>query len=128
MAAEVDEYYKPSDDEPFMNDRQREYFRSKLLVWKDEILKEHPWIAKSLSDAFERAKNAWLADLKAGKGDTPNDNKYRNLMKIVGDDPLPYGMEANIRSIEALEKIAANQRLIPRRMSISELFVDPAKA
>ncbi len=98
------------------------------IVVKDEILKEHPWIAKSLSDAFERAKNEWLAELNAGKGDTPNDKKYRNLMKIVGDDPLPYGMEANIRSIEALEKIAANQRLIPRRMSISELFVDPAKA
>ena len=28
MAAEVDEYYKPSDDEPFMNERQREYFRA----------------------------------------------------------------------------------------------------
>ena len=40
MAVEVDEDYKPSDDEPFMNERQREYFRTKLLVWKEEILKE----------------------------------------------------------------------------------------
>jgi len=40
MAAEVDEAYKPSDDEPFMNERQREYFRAKLLTWKEEILKE----------------------------------------------------------------------------------------
>lgn len=97
------------------------------VVVKDAILKEYPWIAKSLQDAFERAKNEWLADLKAGKGDTPNDKKYRGLMKIVGDDPLPYGLEANIRSVEALEKIAANQQLIPRRMSIPELFVDPAR-
>jgi len=29
--------YKPSDREPFMNARQREYFRKKLLAWKDEI-------------------------------------------------------------------------------------------
>src|SRR5262249_17270619 len=32
--------YRPSDKEPFMNERQREYFRQKLLTWKEEILKE----------------------------------------------------------------------------------------
>jgi DnaK suppressor protein len=32
--------YRPSEDEPFMNERQREYFRQKLLRWKDEILRE----------------------------------------------------------------------------------------
>ena len=32
--------YRPSDDEPFMNDRQREYFKQKLLIWKEEILRE----------------------------------------------------------------------------------------
>ncbi len=31
--------YKPADDEPFMNDRQLEYFRQKLLTWKNDILK-----------------------------------------------------------------------------------------
>ena len=61
--------YKPSDDEPFMNDRQREYFRGKLLVWKDEILREaketlvtlqkesenHPDIADRASSETDRA-------------------------------------------------------------------------
>lgn len=32
--------YRPSTDEPFMNDRQKEYFRRKLLAWKHEIIKE----------------------------------------------------------------------------------------
>ena len=32
--------YRPSDKEPFMNERQREYFRSKLLAWREDILKE----------------------------------------------------------------------------------------
>ena len=32
--------YRPTDKEPFMNERQREYFRAKLLTWKDDILKE----------------------------------------------------------------------------------------
>lgn len=41
MKAEVflPQDYKPAEDEPFMNDMQLEYFRRKLLVWKDDILK-----------------------------------------------------------------------------------------
>jgi len=39
-AVEVEEDYKPREDEPFMNERQREYFRNKLLNWKEDILKE----------------------------------------------------------------------------------------
>ena len=40
MTATLAEDYKPSDSEPFMNDRQIEYFRRKLLNWKDDIIKE----------------------------------------------------------------------------------------
>jgi DnaK suppressor protein len=36
----VEEEYRPSEDEPFMNDRQLEYFRKKLLAWKEDILRE----------------------------------------------------------------------------------------
>ncbi|MHA6287049.1 RNA polymerase-binding protein DksA [Maricaulis sp. CAU 1757] len=32
--------YTPSEDEEFMNDRQKEYFRRKLMAWKEEILRE----------------------------------------------------------------------------------------
>jgi DnaK suppressor protein len=32
--------YRPTEKEPFMNPRQREYFRKKLLAWKEEILLE----------------------------------------------------------------------------------------
>jgi DnaK suppressor protein len=35
-----DDNYRPSEDEEFMNDRQREYFRQKLLTWKDDLIKE----------------------------------------------------------------------------------------
>ena len=36
----VEEAYRPSDDEPFMNERQLDYFRKKLMAWKEEILRE----------------------------------------------------------------------------------------
>ncbi|WP_342071772.1 RNA polymerase-binding protein DksA [Yoonia algicola] len=42
MKAEVflGDSYRPADDEPFMNDRQTEYFRRKLLAWKAELLED----------------------------------------------------------------------------------------
>ncbi len=40
MGSATKDQYRPSDKEPFMNERQREYFRQKLLAWKDEILEE----------------------------------------------------------------------------------------
>ncbi|HEV7415032.1 RNA polymerase-binding protein DksA [Tianweitania sediminis] len=40
MSALVIEDYVPSEEEPFMNDRQRSYFRSKLMSWKGDILRE----------------------------------------------------------------------------------------
>jgi DnaK suppressor protein len=32
--------YRPQDDEPFMNPMQREYFRQKLLAWREELVRE----------------------------------------------------------------------------------------
>ncbi|HWD48686.1 MAG TPA: RNA polymerase-binding protein DksA [Rhizomicrobium sp.] len=40
MGRELPSGYKPSESEPFMNERQREYFRRKLSTWKEEILRE----------------------------------------------------------------------------------------
>jgi DnaK suppressor protein len=61
--------YRPSDKEPFMNERQRDYFRTRLLAWREDILKEaketllhlqeenqnHPDIADRASSETDRA-------------------------------------------------------------------------
>ncbi len=61
--------YRPFDKEPFMNERQREYFRQKLLSWREDILKEaketlvhlqeenqnHPDLADRASSETDRA-------------------------------------------------------------------------
>lgn len=95
------------------------------IVVKDSVLAEHPWVAKSLYDAFEQAKNEWVAKLRTGEAEGPNAKKYGDLMQIVGPDPLPYGIEENRATIEALENTAFDQGLTPRRMTMDELFVDP---
>ncbi len=97
------------------------------IVVKDSVLEAHPWVAKSLNDAFTRAKVEWLAKLDSGEATGAGADKYRALQKIVGPDPLPYGIEENRATIEALEKTAFDQGLTPRRMSMDELFVDPAR-
>ena len=58
----VEADYFPSEDEPFMNDRQKEYFRQKLLDWKDSILDENKETvsqmqedARSIPDVADRA-------------------------------------------------------------------------
>jgi DnaK suppressor protein len=65
----IDEGYRPAEDEPFMNERQREYFRRKLIRWKHDILKEaqetlatlqsenenHPDLADRASSETDRA-------------------------------------------------------------------------
>jgi len=95
------------------------------IVVKDSVLAEHPWIAKSLYDAFDKAKKEWLERLDAGEATSATDRKYLELREIVGHDPLPYGMADNLKTIETLEATAFKQGLTPRRMSIGELFVDP---
>jgi DnaK suppressor protein len=68
-ALALPEGYRPSEDEPFMSDRQLEYFRRKLLSWKDDILREsretlshlqtetenHPDLADRASSETDRA-------------------------------------------------------------------------
>ena len=53
MKAEVflPDDYRPAEDEPFMNDRQLEYFRRKLLVWKQELLDQSAETIDSLQDS-----------------------------------------------------------------------------
>ncbi|MDA1133280.1 MAG: RNA polymerase-binding protein DksA, partial [Proteobacteria bacterium] len=40
MATRLPRDYRPTEDEPFMNARQREYFRRKLVAWRAELLRE----------------------------------------------------------------------------------------
>ena len=43
--------YRPAEDEPFMNERQLEYFRRKLLAWKQELLDQSAETLEGLQDS-----------------------------------------------------------------------------
>ena len=97
------------------------------IVVKDAVLAKHPFVAKSLFDAFAAAKQPYLERLKAGVGSAPEDVRYRSFAPLMSD-PLPYGMKANAASIEALISYAVQQQLIPKRPALDEVFFDPEKA
>jgi len=56
----IPEDYRPSDDEAFMSERQRAYFRRKLLTWRDEILRSTKETLQHLHD--DSAQHADVAD------------------------------------------------------------------
>jgi 4,5-dihydroxyphthalate decarboxylase len=98
-----------------------------LITVRTEVLWKHPWVARALHDAFVAAKKPYIAHLEGTQGDSADEKKYRGLMPLVGD-PLPYGLRDNLPSIEAMLTYGLQQKLIPKRMSLEEAFVDPEKA
>jgi 4,5-dihydroxyphthalate decarboxylase len=94
-----------------------------LIVVKDEHIKRHPWLARSLMDAFVAAKRPYLEELERGHGDSAEDKRYRSFLSLMSD-PLPYGMTANRASIEALVTYSLQQKLIPSRPQLDQVFVE----
>lgn len=128
-AAEVE---KPQYRELFPNAAELEadwfkrtgiYPLHSTLVVKDEILKAHPWLAQAIYTAFVAAKEIYLKQLASGEASGKTDKKFAELGRIVGGDPLPYGIEENRASIEALITYARQQQLMTRDMTLEELFV-----
>jgi DnaK suppressor protein len=71
--------YRPTDKEPFMNERQRDYFRAKLLTWKDEILKEARDTLQHLQD--ENVNHPDLADRASSETDRAIELRARDRQR-----------------------------------------------
>jgi 4,5-dihydroxyphthalate decarboxylase len=95
-----------------------------VIVIKDRLLEQHPWLAGAVFEAFCAAKARYLDRLADGSADGAEDRRYRKLMKLVGD-PLPYGLGVNRPAIQILIDYAVQQGVMPRRLSVEELFLDP---
>jgi len=98
-----------------------------LVVIKDAMLEQHPWIAKSLFDALLQAKETYRRQLQAGESVSNMDDHYRKMAALVGD-PLPYGIGNNRPAIETLIHYCQQQGLLKKRASVEELFLDPEKS
>ncbi|MDI3468300.1 MAG: DksA family protein [Pseudolabrys sp.] len=71
--------YRPTEKEPFMNERQREYFRAKLLAWKEEILKEAKETLQHLQE--ENQNHPDLADRASSETDRAIELRARDRQR-----------------------------------------------
>lgn len=67
MPLEVLENYRPSDDEPFMSSQQIEYFRRRLMTWREQLLQESSETITHLQE--EPQVEADLVDCAANETD-----------------------------------------------------------
>ena len=79
LAETIDEDYQPSDDETFMNERQRVFFRRKLLQWKDEILRESRETLAALQ--AENENHADIADRASSESDRAIELRARDRQR-----------------------------------------------
>ncbi len=77
--ATVTKDYRPSEKEPFMNERQKEYFRAKLLAWKEEILEESRSTIASLQQ--DTVAEADLADRATSETDRALELRTRDRQR-----------------------------------------------
>ncbi len=79
MSELIDLDYRPTEDEPFMNERQKSYFRAKLVAWKNDILRE----ARETLDALqqENANHPDLADRASSETDRAIELRARDRQR-----------------------------------------------
>jgi DnaK suppressor protein len=74
-----DKLYRPTDKEPFMSDRQRDYFRAKLHAWREDILKEAKETLQHLQD--ESQNHPDLADRASSETDRAIELRARDRQR-----------------------------------------------
>ena len=107
--------------------RQRGHYPiNHTVVVRNDVLDAHPGLAADLFDALAEAKRRYVDRLKNGRIATP-DPVHARVMEIAGD-PLPYGIEPNRAMIESIVQYAVEQQILPRPLTIDELFVPETRA
>ena len=79
MSELIDLNYRPTEDEPFMSERQKSYFRVKLVAWKSDILREARETLEALQQ--ENANHPDLADRASSETDRAIELRARDRQR-----------------------------------------------
>ena len=112
------EYYERTGIFPIMH----------TIVVKEELTRQHPWLPRALYEAFAEAKRLAyrrLADTAALAYVLPwLVAEVEETRALMGDDPFPYGVARNRKTVETLAGYSFRQNLAPRRLTAEELFCE----
>jgi len=75
----IEDGYRPTDDEPFMNERQKEYFRRKLIAWRESILAESKETLAALQNESENHSD--IADRASSETDRAIELRARDRQR-----------------------------------------------
>ncbi|MFM1815481.1 MAG: 4,5-dihydroxyphthalate decarboxylase [Pseudomonadota bacterium] len=97
-----------------------------IITMKRAILKDNPWVARNLFNAFEQSrKNSLerLFDPAVSRYPLPWLPTYaRKVRDMIGGDPFPYGIDANRATWEQLLLYTYQQGIAHRHASVDEIF------
>jgi 4,5-dihydroxyphthalate decarboxylase len=96
------------------------------LVLKEELARQHPWLPRSLYDAFVESKRLAYERLQFTAA-LPVSLPWlvaevEETRALMGDDPFPYGVARNRKTLQTLAGYTYAQGLAPRRLTVDEMF------
>jgi len=93
------------------------------VVVRNDLLRADPQLAGGLYEAFVTAKQQVLDRLNAGSGPVGTEERaLADRARFVGGDPLPYGVDASRRTLEALAGHALAQHILAKPADVDALF------
>ena len=123
MVTRLPKDYTPSEDEPFMNAKQKEFFKRKLLLWRADIVQETKETLNSLQK--EVVNFADLADRASSETDRSLELRSRDRQrKLISkiDEALLRIEEGSYGYCEETGEIIGLKRLTAR--PIATLSID----
>jgi 4,5-dihydroxyphthalate decarboxylase len=95
------------------------------IVVRNDVLDAHPDLASDLFDACVAAKRIYVDRLRSGQIAEPSkrDETFRQVMEITGD-PLPYGIAANRRVLEAIIEYSVEQGILAKPVAVDDVFAN----
>jgi 4,5-dihydroxyphthalate decarboxylase len=92
------------------------------VVVKDALLQSDPSLGPRLFAGFEAAKAQFIKQLGSGAELPAEAQALAKRRSLVGDDPLPNGLERNRKALEAIIRFAHEQKILPRTIKPEEMF------
>lgn len=92
------------------------------VVVKDSVLAENPEVGAALYRAFVAAKAPFLERLAAGGELSEEEQALAARRPLVGDDPVPYGIEANLPTLSAIATFAREQHILSEDLAPAAMF------
>jgi 4,5-dihydroxyphthalate decarboxylase len=123
---------------PSYRDAEEAWFRKTgifpimhVVALRRDVFDRDPWVAMNLAKAFEEAKRrslARLGDITASHAPLAWLGDYvARLRELFGDDPFPYGVEPNRRTLDAFLRYAFEQGVCHRLLEAEHLFPEQVR-